>query len=311
MFATLVLILPSLFSGASVHLSHAGMSAVMDCNAGSLLKTTALAWYTDVTHEVKPTTSGYRLALAYNLVHTANALRPSLPSSHSVVTKLRHVLLSWKQSREAVPLKIIHLLDHKYSQVNLKGSSLKGKDAHKVAVLELLARELGFRVALANLELSLLGTGNDYPDDSSRGGMAEVEEREVSITNVVDLDGGLIRKTLDCEPEDDDEDLEEGEMGMEETIPKDLYEVVERGTPDAEEYEGYQGNVSCHPLRFVARLVSLSLPPGSWVRVAMYVCWASDRSSPNLSPNRVQAINSPHMAQLSQCGDSARHGWGL
>ncbi|THH13506.1 hypothetical protein EUX98_g9716, partial [Antrodiella citrinella] len=34
--------------------------------------------YTDVTHEIKPITSGYRLALAYNLLHTNTSLRPAI-----------------------------------------------------------------------------------------------------------------------------------------------------------------------------------------------------------------------------------------
>lgn len=235
MFATLVVLLPSTHSGGGVYVSHAGLSAVMDCSAGSLMQTSVLAWYTDVTHEVKAVTGGYRLALSYNLVHTANTLRPSLPSSHSVVAQLRHILLSWKQRTDATPLKIIYLLDHQYLQANLKGSALKGKDAHKVALLDILAQELGFRLALANLELHLAGAGDDHGGGWGKGGMGEVQAWNPTVGSVVDLDGRRIRSKLNYE--------KDAKENSHETIPKDLFEAVEEGTPDAEEYEGYQGNV--------------------------------------------------------------------
>ena len=79
MFASIVVVLPSTFIGGTAHLSHGSLSVVYDCSQdSSLLKTTVLPWYTDVMHEIKPITSGYRLALTYNLVHTTSALRPSL-----------------------------------------------------------------------------------------------------------------------------------------------------------------------------------------------------------------------------------------
>ena len=94
MFATIIIVLPSPFTGGAAHLSHGNLSEVFDCSANSAHQTTVLAWYTDVKHSIKPITSGYRLALSYNVYHTKNTLRPSLPTNHSAVTALRHVLLS-------------------------------------------------------------------------------------------------------------------------------------------------------------------------------------------------------------------------
>ena len=156
MFATIIIVLPSPFTGGAAHLSHGSLSEVYDCAPSSDMKTTVLSWYTDVTHSIKPITSGYRLALAYNVYHTTNTLRPSLPDTHSAVEALRHVLLSWKQTTNPdAPRKIIYLLDHKYSQANMKGSALKGLDAHKLAILQLLAKRHDFRIGLASLETSL------------------------------------------------------------------------------------------------------------------------------------------------------------
>lgn len=68
-FATMVVILPSLFTGGAVHLSHGPFSVVHDYSAQSQVETVVLSWYTDVAHKFQPITSGYRLALYYNLVH--------------------------------------------------------------------------------------------------------------------------------------------------------------------------------------------------------------------------------------------------
>ena len=209
MFATVVIVLPSKFTGGAAHVSHGMLSSVYDTASASELHTSALAWYTDVMHEIKPITSGYRLALSFNLLHTSNALRPSLPDNHAAVNELRRILLSWKQDDpEEAPRKILYLLDHKYSQANLKGSALKGADAHKLAILNVLAEQLGFRLGMASLECHISGSADDdmgysvrrnrgwgrYHDDygDSEDGIdsedldfGEVADRDVSITNLV------------------------------------------------------------------------------------------------------------------------------
>lgn len=253
MFATIVIVLPSESIGGEAHLTHSGLTAKIDCSPDSLLSTTVLSWYTDVTHEIKPITSGYRLALSYNLIHTTNTLRPCLASTHGVVNKLRHILLSWKQRVDFHPLMIIYLLEHKYSQANLSGSALKGKDAHKVAILQALGQQHGFRLGLAHLEVYTRGQAEDYgrsrytgryrggwyndddDDDADPYTMsADNDEITWKVENLVDLDGHLIMDDIDNE-------LLEGDV---ETIPIDLQDRVKSGHPDEAEYEGYQGNVS-------------------------------------------------------------------
>jgi len=59
MFATVIVVLPSQFTGGSAHLEHGGIASILDCSSTSLTKTTVLSWYTDVSHEIKPITSGY------------------------------------------------------------------------------------------------------------------------------------------------------------------------------------------------------------------------------------------------------------
>lgn len=252
MFATIIIVLPSPFTGGAAHLSHAGLSTVIDFSTDSHLSTSVMAWYTDVTHEIKPITSGYRLALSYNLIHTTNALRPVLPSSYDVVAKLRRILSSWKQNLDSTPEKLIYLLKHKYSKANLRGSALKGEDAHAASLLESLADELRFHVGLAIVECHVSGQADDmggyrydkYSEDVDPSDLDIVEEtgRTMSVTNLVNLDGRSLATSINmAKGDEDDEDDEEGHNP--ETIPADLRSIVEDGSPDEQSYEGYQGNV--------------------------------------------------------------------
>ena len=193
MFATIVVVLPSTFTGGTANLSHGPLSVVYDCSQDSSLKTTVLSWYTDVMHEIKPITSGYRLALMYNLVHTTSALRPSLGETNDIVRRLKHVLKSWKQAEGDVPTKLVYLLDHKYSQASLRGSALKGLDAQKLAILDLLGEQYGFYLGLANVCCTLSGSADDDGygrgwgyDNSEDDSEDEMDHNDVDFAEVDD-----------------------------------------------------------------------------------------------------------------------------
>lgn len=258
MFASIIVTLPSAYEGASLHLSHAGQTKVVDLASSSATTTSVLAWYSDVYHAVHPVLSGYRLALSYNLVMppSPTSVRPSLPKMDDAVARLRHVLLSWRRDQTgSAPVKLVYNLDHKYSQISLGTGSLKGKDAHMLSFLRPIAEELRFRLYLANVELHESGQAensggggyrgggwgrrrwgysryDDDEDDDDHGGMAELEESTLSVTNIVDLDGITVK--LDGIKIDQDKDM----------IP---YRLKDQGV-DQEEYEGYQGNVSFQTL---------------------------------------------------------------
>ena len=239
MFATVIVVLPSHFTGGDAHLSHGSLSTVYNTSEGSGYQTTVLAWYTDVTHEIKPITSGYRLALAYNLIHTTQTLRPAISQNQRFSSTVKQVLVSWNEHAKAglrVPGKVLYLLDHMYSQANLRASALKGADDHKIALLEVIARELGFHLGFASVTCRLQGSGDDDgydsdPDpDSDSVGFLEVYEREVRIEDFVDLDGNVLTAELEL-----DNDTE--------TIPATMVSDIEAGPYDDQEYEGYMGNV--------------------------------------------------------------------
>ncbi|KDQ16692.1 hypothetical protein BOTBODRAFT_30614 [Botryobasidium botryosum FD-172 SS1] len=312
MFATIIIVLQSPFTGGAAHLSHAGLSTIVDFSTDSNLSTSVMAWYTDVTHEIKPITSGYRLALSYNLIHTTNALRPVLPSSDDAVVKLRRVLSSWQRSLDSAPKKIIYLLKHKYSTANLKGSALKGEDAHLVSLLESLADELGFHVGLAIVECHVSGQADDmgrhgyggYSEaDPSDLSIVEETERAMSVTNLVNLDGRSLATSIDIDDAgEDDEDGEEGHIP--ETIPADLRSIVEDGPPDEQEYEGYQGNYGGDLTRWYRRTVLVIWPHSNHAQVVYgdnYPQYAMDtlRSATKGKPNKGEAELRQYLLNLA------------
>ena len=141
------------------------------------------------------------------------------------------------------------MLDHKYSRASLSAAALKGKDAHIVAVLDSLSKELGLNLGIAHIEHSQSGQATDYGEHSHYGRrkrymcayddyddvdveMEEVENRTTSVENLVDLDGKLISRYVTFDDE------------ASETIPANFNDYFEGEDWDDQEYEGYQGNVS-------------------------------------------------------------------
>ncbi|KAJ3785982.1 hypothetical protein GGU10DRAFT_268129 [Lentinula aff. detonsa] len=260
MFATIIVVLPSPYTGGQVHISHSSSKQIFSFDSNSLLSTAVMAWYTDVQHEVKPITSGYRLALSYNLIHVTPGLPPPiLPNMHSSVASLRRVLEKWRAQKYADEQGMVgHILTHQYSPAGLcmGFKALKGQDSYLVAQLMPLAAEQGFFVGLANFTCHETGTADgdggyssyykrrrgyggygryrddDYEDDDDDEevpGMEEVLDTTITVKNLVDMEGN--KPAGDNEIPFDWEDL----------VQQDPFEDA---VPDVEQYEGYMGNVS-------------------------------------------------------------------
>ncbi|TFK24875.1 hypothetical protein FA15DRAFT_739317 [Coprinopsis marcescibilis] len=172
MFASVVLVLPCEHTGGQVHVTHAGSTEIIDIASRTGRVPSVLAWYTDVLHEVKPVTSGYRIALAYNLIYTmpngpAPVFKTPNPLTDDLKTeRLRNVLERWSKDEYppgGVQPFFAYVLNHDYSPRELVSGvqCMKGSDAHKVALLRPIAEQLGFELALANLTYKRNGESDD------------------------------------------------------------------------------------------------------------------------------------------------------
>ncbi|KAI5124283.1 hypothetical protein M0805_005130 [Coniferiporia weirii] len=261
MLATIIIVLPSSYTGGQVHVSHGAQKQVFDFSSSSEFTTSMLTWYSDVTHEVKTITSGYRLVLSYNLIHAAtSAPIPVLPSMDNAVIKLKQLFSKWaKNTYEDAPETIAYLLQHEYSKVDLSmgAKALKGADAHLVGTLRDIAKAEGVAMGLAELECHIVGSpdedfdsgfgsnkraryddygddddndndNDDDDDDEGTPGVLEETDRTISISNLVNLDGLKL--------------FEKGTISVETgLIPTDPFDGE---SPDDQEYEGYMGNYS-------------------------------------------------------------------
>ena len=67
MFATLVIVLPSIYTGGELVVRHRGREVTLDMRCEDPSEAAFAAFYADCVHEVLPITSGCRLTLIYNL----------------------------------------------------------------------------------------------------------------------------------------------------------------------------------------------------------------------------------------------------
>lgn len=232
MVATIVIVLPSLFTGGDAHISHNGITRVYDCSEQSKVVTHVMAWFTDVKHEIKPVQSGYRLALSYNLIRTTETLRPPLQNNELLAENISRVLESWKGKRSdpSAPEKIIYRLSHEYSIANLKGSALKSVDGQRFSYLLPAAERHGFKIGLAYIDLHL--SGSWAQEDPFNKPFEWHRTESARVNHLVDLEGNVLVDELAYD-------------SKRETIPDDLGYNLEKVPADEEESTEYTGNEGC------------------------------------------------------------------
>ncbi|KAK6954149.1 hypothetical protein Daesc_004111 [Daldinia eschscholtzii] len=220
MVGTLVICLPSKHEGGSVHLSHIGKKYVFETDKTSAFGLTSLSWFSDVTHEIKPLTSGYRLVLTYNIIHTGHR-----QISASIVGKqlerLRSVLLKW-QSNLPFREKLVYVLEHKYTKSSLKLSNLKGRDRAICKSLYEVGLSCGFTIFLARMTRT---ESEDYD------GYLDEDKNFTELEDIITCDGLAVCNSTDLEEDDilgsdlwnrDPDSEEEGEFTGNESMPPTL-----------------------------------------------------------------------------------------
>ncbi|RDX50003.1 hypothetical protein OH76DRAFT_1403264 [Lentinus brumalis] len=284
-FATIVVVLPSRFTGGAVRVAHGKLSEVYDNSADSLATTSVLAWYAGAKHEVRRIASGYRLALSFSVIHKKNVPRPtfSMALRKGAAARLRQVFQQWKTKHGDYPRKLIYLLSHENRKVALRRSALKGADADLVALLEDVGKPHGFHLGLARLACRVMGStgySNSWDDDSDYDddlGMIDVHDTEVEVDHLTDLDGGLIH--------------EDGYLDHLETefIPKELVEETTSEAYDDQDCErdGDRGNWSTSVTRSYNRTILVIWP--EWANHDIRGHGSSGRpasSSPRRTPEK-------------------------
>ncbi|CAH0390453.1 unnamed protein product [Bemisia tabaci] len=240
MFATLVVCLPSPHEGGKLILTHDNKKYEFETAATSRFSTSYAIWYSDITHEILPIKSGYRLMLTYNLIRKTNFVVPSYNLARGLVQHLSKLLqqynLQLEEGDDELPPFLLHKLKHKYTQANLSFNLLKTQDLTQVLTLKELSKEIGFDIYLAILELTV--NKDDEFDDWD-------VEKSLDLTNVVELNGNLVVESLDCP-----------DNALIDPTPQD------EGEADEENHEGPTGNAGS-PATYWYRDTTVVLVPPS------------------------------------------------
>jgi hypothetical protein len=137
MFGTLVICLPSEHTGGEVQLVHNGKRISIGTAPMSAYNVSALAWYSDVQHEIKAVTSGYRLVLTYNLVQDQSLPKQTAAALDASAAQLTKLLGTWDSHFQHLDW-FAYPLEHMYTPASLSLKNLKGQDAAKGRYLDQL-----------------------------------------------------------------------------------------------------------------------------------------------------------------------------
>ena len=204
MFATLVVVLPSHYTGGELLVRHQGREVVFDLRCSDPSQAAFAAFYADCVHEVLPVTSGCRLTLIYTLSRQEPGDLPRPPSYAIEGEQLTALLRHWAEDEDRTdgrPDKLIFPLEHAYSQASLSFDALKGADAARAATLLAPAQAADCDLYLALLSLDESGsaeyTGNyrtyrrGRSDDADGFEVLEVIDRSETLSDWRRPDGGV------------------------------------------------------------------------------------------------------------------------
>ena len=233
MFATLVIVLPSLHEGGELIIRHRGREARLSLRPDDASEAGFAAFYADCVHEVLPVTEGCRLTLIYNLIREGRGRPPEPPDYQREQAAATALLGAWGRDGHR-PDKLVWPLEHAYTPAELGFATLKGADAGVAGVLAEAARASDCDLHLALLTIEEDGAAEYVDGGYGRRGRwsepelkaSEVDNRSETLSDWVRLDGAP--SPLGPIP------VEEGEIS-----PPDAFDDL---PPDEEEFHEATGN---------------------------------------------------------------------
>ncbi|HLA34061.1 MAG TPA: 2OG-Fe(II) oxygenase, partial [Rhodocyclaceae bacterium] len=196
MFATLVIVLPSTYTGGELLVRHQEREVRLDMRCNDPSEARYAAFYADCVHEVLPVTTGCRLTLIYNLLRQGKDAAPQPPTYRLEQERLARLLTQWGSddgSGGEMPRKLIYLLEHAYTPAESSLESLKGADAAVTPVLMAAAQSAQCEMYLALLSISESGSAeyvyhprsrrSYYGDEPDEFEVGEVYERSAALTD--------------------------------------------------------------------------------------------------------------------------------
>ncbi|MBE0436624.1 MAG: 2OG-Fe(II) oxygenase [Methylomicrobium sp.] len=192
MFATLVIVLPSLYRGGELRISHRQEDVTLDLYREDPSEIAFAAFYADCRHEVLPVTEGCRLTLIYNLVRPDTKVPlPQPPDYRRQQAQAASLLRDWaaslaKNSDRELPKKLIYPLEHAYTQAELGFDALKNADAALAEVLAEAAGQADCEIYLALVTMEESGSAEPVYTGSGRRSYWDDDDFDYEIVEVLD-----------------------------------------------------------------------------------------------------------------------------
>lgn len=220
MVGTLVICLPTPHEGGEVHLSFRSEKRTFATSPTSAWDMTALAWFSDVTHEIAKVTKGYRLVLTYNLIQTGS-VKQSAQFFQVQSENLRAILVDW-ETRVRDIHNVLYILDHQYTESSLSLDNLKGRDRAVCQALRETCSNSGLFLFVGHITLVNRGDKLDYRD---------YRESFYTANTLCCLDGKVVGKngkltqphTLNAVKRSPDSEIGPVVLGNEEAPPESRY----------------------------------------------------------------------------------------
>lgn len=181
MFATLVLVLPSVSTGGELVVRHKDREVTLDLQCAEPSEAAFAAFYADCVHEVRPLISGFRSALVFNLLRGSNGQDLGPPSYEIEQSRATALLQEWAAGTpspdDGAPEKLVYPLEHAYTPAELGFDKLKGADAAAAGVLLDAAARTGCDLHLAQVSIEEGGAAEYAVDFGARRGRRSDEDQ--------------------------------------------------------------------------------------------------------------------------------------
>jgi hypothetical protein len=225
MFGTLVIQLPSKYSGGELAVYHQSKSKTFDFGGSDGYNDFHYAaFYADCQHELKPVTEGYRLCLVYNLVYSGSGSCPSPADNQKIISAVATSMKEWSNAAGDNPPLMIYMLEHHYCNASLSFKSLKNSDRAVADVLTLAKKEFAFDLYVAKVNVvEEWGACQDF-----RGGDFTAEDKyaeHITAENLLSLKGHGAFSSI--------------EITRDFFVPKKFFESQD---PDREDFSETTGN---------------------------------------------------------------------
>ncbi|KAF5488401.1 hypothetical protein CGCF413_v012419 [Colletotrichum fructicola] len=199
MIGTLVVVLPSEHQGGDVHVSFGSDVRSFSTAPFSTFDITALAWFSDVSHEVKELVSGYRLALTYNIVQQTGEPQ-SAAFLGQQAQEVKKMLRQWVNNFPEEDF-LVYPLDHKYSESTVSVQNMKGRDKAVCKVLQNVGSESGVYLLFGHMTRSEQGAmphwyGYGAEEDDDDG-----EDTYTTMNKIYSAEGDEIDARINPEKE--------------------------------------------------------------------------------------------------------------